>query len=90
MRKDVSDTAEWGDYVSGPRVVGATSRQAMKDILAEIQSGDFARRWIAESDGEASEFKCLREEGQSHQIEEVGKRLRSRMSWLQQRGKGEK
>ncbi len=83
MRKDVSDTAEWGDYVSGPRVVGASSRQAMKDILAEIRSGAFAQRWIEESQGEASEFKCLREEGRTHPIEDVGTRLRSRMSWLQ-------
>lgn len=83
MRKDVSDTAEWGDYVSGPRVVGAASRQAMKDVLAEIQSGEFAERWIEESQGDASEFKCLREEGKKHPIEEVGAQLRSRMSWLQ-------
>ena len=86
MRKDVSDTAEWGDYVSGPRVVGAASKQAMKDILAEIQSGEFAERWVAESDGDASEFSCLRKEGQSHQIEDVGKRLRSRMAWLRESG----
>jgi len=86
MRKDVSDTAEWGDYVSGPRVVGAASKQAMKDILAEIQSGEFAERWVAESDGDASEFSRLRKEGQSHQIEEVGKRLRSRMAWLREHG----
>lgn len=84
MRKDVSDTAEWGDYVSGPRVVGAASRQAMKDILAEIRSGDFAKKWIEESQGDASEFQCLREEGRSHPIEEVGARLRSRMAWLRQ------
>jgi ketol-acid reductoisomerase len=83
MRKDVSDTAEWGDYVSGPRVVGAASRQAMQDVLAEIQSGEFAKRWIEESQGDASEFKCLREEDKTHPIEEVGARLRSRMSWLQ-------
>ena len=88
MRKDVSDTAEWGDYVSGPRVVGAASRQAMKDILEEIQSGEFAQRWIDESEGDGSEFRCLREEGRTHRIEEVGSRLRSRMRWLQQREEG--
>ena len=86
MRKEISDTAEWGDYVSGPRVIGATSRQAMQDILAEIQSGEFAKRWIEESDGDASEFQCLREEGRAHPIEEVGERLRARMTWLQQGG----
>ncbi len=84
MRKEVSDTAEWGDYVSGPRVVGAASRQTMKDILSEIQSGEFARRWIAEAEGDASEFQCLREEGRAHPIEEVGARLRSRMTWLRE------
>ena len=88
MRKDVSDTAEWGDYVSGPRVVGAASRQAMKEILEEIQSGEFAQRWIDESEGDASEFKCLREEGRTHRIEEVGSRLRSRMRWLRQGEEG--
>ena len=83
MRRDVSDTAEWGDYVSGPRVVGAPSRKAMQEVLSEIQSGDFAKRWISESQGDAVEFNRLREEGRSHPIEEVGARLRSRMTWLQ-------
>jgi ketol-acid reductoisomerase len=84
MRKRISDTAEWGDYVSGPRVIGETSRQAMKDILAEIRSGQFANRWIEESQGEAPEFKRLKAEGKAHRIEDVGERLRSRMAWLQE------
>ncbi len=86
MRREISDTAEWGDYVSGPRVVGAESREAMHEILAEIRSGEFAKRWIEESQGDASEFKCLRAEGRTHQVERVGERLRSRMAWLDEGG----
>lgn len=86
MRREISDTAEWGDYVSGPRVVGAESREAMHEILAEIRSGEFAKRWIEESQGNASEFRCLRAEGRTHQIERVGERLRSRMAWLDEGG----
>ncbi len=82
MRKGVSDTAEWGDYVSGPRVIGAASRRAMQEILAEIRSGEFAKRWIAEAQGNASEFNRLRAEGRAHPVEEVGAKLRSRMAWL--------
>jgi ketol-acid reductoisomerase len=82
MRKRISDTAEWGDYVSGPRVIGEASRQAMKDVLSEIQSGEFARRWIQESDGDTPEFNRLKAEGRDHPIEEVGTRLRARMAWL--------
>jgi ketol-acid reductoisomerase len=83
MRKRISDTAEWGDYVSGPRVIGDASKKAMQDILAEIRSGAFARRWIAESAGDAPEFKRLRTAGSEQPLEQVGKRLRSRMAWLQ-------
>ncbi len=83
MRERVSDTAEWGDYVSGPRVVGAASRKAMKEILEEIRSGAFARRWIDECEGDASEFNRMRAEGRDQPLEEVGARLRARMAWLQ-------
>jgi ketol-acid reductoisomerase len=82
MRERVSDTAEFGDYVSGPRVIGAESRAAMKEILAEIQSGAFARRWIEDSNNGGTEFSRFREEAARHPLEEVGKRLRGRMSWL--------
>jgi ketol-acid reductoisomerase len=82
MRKGVSDTAEWGDSVSGPRVINEESRKAMKAVLAEIQSGEFARRWLAESQGEAQEFHRLRAEARSGSLAEVGTRLRSHMSWL--------
>ncbi|MEX2528204.1 MAG: ketol-acid reductoisomerase [Gemmatimonadota bacterium] len=82
MRERVSDTAEFGDYVSGPRVVGQASRQAMKDILAEIQGGDFARRWMEVANGGSTEFQELRDSAQAHLIEEVGPRLRGRMAWM--------
>jgi ketol-acid reductoisomerase len=82
MRQGVSDTAEYGDYVSGPRVVGEASRKAMKEVLADIQSGAFAKRWIAEAASGAKEFNRMREQERTHPIEAVGKTLRSRMAWL--------
>ena len=82
MRKGVSDTAEYGDYVSGERVVGAESRKAMKEILAEVQNGSFARKWMEEAASGKGTFLLRRSEDESHQIEAVGQVLRSRMSWL--------
>lgn len=82
MRKEVSDTAEYGDYVSGKRVIGEASRQAMREVLADIQSGDFAKRWIAESKAGGAEFEETRKCEALHQIEDVGRKLRSQMSWL--------
>jgi ketol-acid reductoisomerase len=82
MRQGVSDTAEYGDYVSGPRVIGDAARKAMKDVLADIKSGAFAKQWIAESHGGAKEFQRLRERDRHHPIEETGKQLRARMAWL--------
>ena len=82
MRREVSDTAEYGDYVSGPRVVGDASRQAMKEILADVQSGAFAKRWIAEARGGREEFNKMRESETNHAIESVGHELRSHMAWL--------
>ena len=81
MRFSVSDTAEYGDYVSGPRVTEG-AKQTMADILADIQSGRFAEQWIAEYDSGGAEFARLRQADRDHQIEEVGARLRSQMSWL--------
>jgi ketol-acid reductoisomerase len=86
MRAEVSDTAEFGDYVSGPRVVGEASRTVMKDILGEIQSGAFARRWIDEWRSGGDNFKRMREEEGRHPINEVGTGLRSRMAWLHEEG----
>ncbi len=82
MRFSVSDTAEYGDYVSGPRIVDAHVRETMQQVLAEIQDGTFARRWIAENEAGRPEFNRLRRQDQDHLIEQVGAELRSKMRWL--------
>ena len=81
MRFSVSDTAEYGDYVSGPRVTEG-AKAAMKDVLADIQSGSFAERWINEYDSGGEQFKRLRQQDRDHQIEQVGAELRSKMPFL--------
>ena len=83
MHKFISDTAAWGDMVSGPRVVDESSRAAMKDILNEIQDGTFAKNWIAESQNGMPEFKRMMQADLDHPIEKVGADLRSRMDWLE-------
>ena len=82
MRAEISDTAEYGDYVSGKRVIGPESRTAMKEILADIQSGAFAKRWIDEAEAGGEEFERMRACERVHQIEEVGEKLRAHMTWL--------
>mgnify|MGYP001813514571 CR=1 FL=1 len=82
MHKFISDTAAWGDLVSGPRVVNETSRAAMKDVLTDIQDGTFARNWIAENENGMPEFKAKMQADLEHPIEEVGRKLRGRMDWL--------
>jgi len=82
QRWSVSDTAEYGDYVSGPRVIDPTVKQHMQEVLADIRSGAFATRFIADQDAGAPEFKALRAEGESHPIEEVGHRLRPLFAWV--------
>jgi ketol-acid reductoisomerase len=82
MRFSVSDTAEYGDYVSGPRIIDDHVRQTMRQVLAEIQDGSFARQWIAESDGGREEFERLRAADRDHQIEQVGADLRAQMAFL--------
>ena len=82
MRYSVSDTAEYGDYVSGPRVVDERTRATMRSILGDIQDGTFARRWIAENESGRSDFLEYRDEDHRHPIEQVGADLRARMSWL--------
>ncbi|MGA8941464.1 MAG: ketol-acid reductoisomerase [Thermoactinomyces sp.] len=81
MRYSVSDTAEFGDYVSGKRVVAEPSREAMKQILREIQDGTFAQRWIKENEQGRKEFQEMRREEKEHQIEQVGSQLRKLMVW---------
>jgi ketol-acid reductoisomerase len=83
MRYSVSDTAEWGDYVSGPRVVDDHSRAQMEKILGEIQDGTFAKRWIAEADAGFPEFLRLRQAARTSQLEGVGSDLRRMMPWLE-------
>jgi ketol-acid reductoisomerase len=82
QRWSVSDTAEYGDYVSGPRVIDASVKARMQDVLADIQSGAFAARFIADQDAGAPEFKALRAKGEQHPIEETGRKLRGLMSWV--------
>ena len=82
QRWSVSDTAEYGDYVSGPRVIDASVKARMKEVLADIQSGAFAKRFIDDQAAGAPEFKALRAEAEKHPIEGVGRELRGLMSWV--------
>ncbi|MCB1555956.1 MAG: ketol-acid reductoisomerase [Alphaproteobacteria bacterium] len=82
MRYSVSNTAEYGDYVSGPRVITDETKAEMKRILADIQSGKFARDWILENKAGAVNFKTMRRREAEHPIEDVGKKLRAMMPWI--------
>ncbi len=82
QRWSVSDTAEYGDYVSGPRVIDPHVKENMQAVLAEIRSGAFAKRFIADQDAGAPEFKALRAKGAEHPIEKTGRDLRKLMSWI--------
>lgn len=82
MLEFVSDTAAYGDHTRGPRVIDARTKENMKKILEEIQSGAFAKEWKEEADKGLPNFKAAEERDKNHQIEKVGKELRSRMSWL--------
>ena len=84
MHKFISDTAAWGDMISGPRVVDDASRAAMKAILTDIQDGTFARNWIAENENGMPEFKRMMQADLDHPIEKVGADLRGRMDWLEE------
>ena len=81
MRFSVSDTAEYGDYISGPRVTEG-AKAAMKDVLTDIQSGSFAARWVAEQETGGLQFARLRQQDRDHQIEQVGADLRAKMQFL--------
>jgi ketol-acid reductoisomerase len=83
MRYSVSDTAEYGDYTRGPRVVSDETKAEMKQILKEIQNGTFARQWILENQANRAGFLAMRNRDAEHQIEEVGARLRAMMAWIQ-------
>jgi ketol-acid reductoisomerase len=82
MRYSISDTAEYGDVTRGPRIVTPATKKMMQKILKEIQSGKFAKEWIAESESGRNNFNALRKAGADHQIESVGKNLRSMMPWI--------
>jgi ketol-acid reductoisomerase len=86
MRHSVSDTAEYGDYTRGPRVVGDAARAEMARILGEVRSGSFAREWIDEDDQGRPNFTRMREAGANHPIERTGRPLRQMMSWLRDQG----
>ena len=85
MNYSVSDTAEYGGYVSGPRVIDECAKGVMQQILAEIQDGSFATRWILENQAGCPSFKAMRRMEQEHEIEVVGKKLRGMMTWLKKK-----
>ena len=82
MRYSISNTAEFGDYVSGPRIINDNTKAEMKKILSEIQQGEFAKKWIEEHRSGAGNFKAMRERDKDHAVEQVGRKLRSLMSWI--------
>lgn len=85
MRFSVSETAEWGDYISGPRVINASSKKAMKAILKEIQSGKFTKDWVKEYKAGCPRYKQFIKDGEAHPIEKTGQRLRALMPWVKKR-----
>jgi ketol-acid reductoisomerase len=88
MRYSISDTAEYGDYTRGPKIVTGEVRAAMQRILADIQSGSFAREWIAECRSGGRRFAALRRAGAEHPIEQVGAKLRAMMPWTEEGARG--
>lgn len=82
MRDSISNTAEYGDYVTGPRIVTDETRKAMAEVLWDIQSGKFARDWILENRAGQPGFKAMRRIQAEHYIEEVGGEMRSMFAWL--------
>ena len=82
MRECVSDTAEYGDYTRGPRVINDMVKEEMEEILAEVQDGSFAKEWILENMANRPVYNALKRMEQEHLIEQVGKELRAMMAWL--------
>jgi ketol-acid reductoisomerase len=83
MRHSISNTAEYGDMTRGKRVITAQTREAMRQLLADIQSGQFAREWIAENRAGAENFQRMRDEAAGAQVEQVGRELRKMMPWIE-------
>ena len=84
MRYSISNTAEYGDYVSGPRIITPADKAEMKKVLDDIQSGRFARDWVLENAAGQASFKAMRRRGAEHSIEQVGSKLRAMMPWIAQ------
>ena len=82
MHKYISTTAKWGDMISGPRIINRKTKKEMKAVLGDIQSGKFARRWIAENKTGLKKYNKLMKADLNHKIEKVGAKLRARMPWL--------
>ncbi|MEW8969909.1 MAG: ketol-acid reductoisomerase [Mesobacillus sp.] len=89
MRHSISDTAQWGDFVSGPRVINEETKERMKEVLEDIQSGRFAKGWILENQANRAEFNAINNREKQHPIEEVGKELRKMMPFVHQKQKRE-
>ena len=85
MRYSISNTAEYGDYVSGPRIITPETKAEMRRILDEIQNGEFARRWILENRAGAPFFKATRRRERQHGVEQVGRGLRKMMAWIDEK-----
>ncbi len=81
MNYSISNTAEYGEYVTGPRIVTSETKAAMKKVLEDIQQGRFARDWVLENQAGAPSFQAMRHKMSSHPIEEVGEKLRGMMQW---------
>ena len=85
MRYSISDTAQWGDYVAGDRIIDADTKDRMRALLSEIQSGEFARGWIKENEDNRPQFNAITEKEEAHEIESVGRKLREMMPFVNQR-----
>jgi ketol-acid reductoisomerase len=84
MNYSISNTAEYGEYVTGPRIVTDETKAEMKRVLADIQTGKFSRDWMLENKVNQTSFKAMRRRVASHEIEEVGSKLRAMMPWIQE------
>jgi ketol-acid reductoisomerase len=84
MRYSISNTAEFGDYTRGPRIINEQTKAEMKRILAEIQNGSFAKEWVLENAAGQASFKAMRRRGAQHPVEQVGEKLRAMMPWIAQ------
>jgi ketol-acid reductoisomerase len=85
MRYSISNTAEYGDYTRGPKLIDESVRTRMKEILADIQSGRFAKEWVLENQAGQPSFKAMRRRAAEHDIEQVGEKLRAMMPWIKKR-----